>query len=121
MQLMNRIAETDATFTLHGRDWVGKCLICGGPLRFDAFTGEGADVEHVRPRTLGGTNDLRNLGITHRKCNGEKGRHWDGHRRRRLEPERYQRLIDRLRAERERRWREPTSYLQSVCDEAQPR
>ncbi|HEX8034183.1 MAG TPA: HNH endonuclease [Ktedonobacterales bacterium] len=109
MQLMARIAETDATFTLHKRDWIGKCLICGGPLRFDADTGEGADIEHIQPRSLGGTNDLHNLGITHRKCNAEKGRRWDGHRRRRAEPGRYQALIARLRAERERRWRDPSN------------
>lgn len=109
VQLMTRIAETDVTFTLQKRDWLGKCLVCGGPLRFDADTGEGADIEHIQPRSLGGTNELHNLGITHRKCNGEKGRRWDGHRRRHAEPDRYQALITRLRAERERRWHDPSN------------
>ena len=39
--------------------------------------GEGATIEHILPRTLGGDNDLRNLGVAHRRCNGEKGRRWD--------------------------------------------
>ena len=107
-QLLNSIAMTDATFQRDGRSsWVGKCLICGGPLRFDAATGEGATVEHILPRSLGGTNDPRNLGIAHRRCNGEKGIHWDGGPRRRRLPERYRALVERLHTERERRWRHP--------------
>lgn len=104
--LLNRIAATDATFLRVGGDWVGKCLICGGPVRFDARTGQGATVEHIVPRTLGGTNDLRNLGITHARCNGEKGRRWDVGRRRQGDPERYQMIVERLRDERLRRWRD---------------
>ncbi|MGH2517271.1 MAG: HNH endonuclease, partial [Ktedonobacterales bacterium] len=99
-RLMTRIAETDATFTRHGADWVGRCLICGGPLRFAAATGEGATVEHILPRSLGGTSELRNLGITHASCNSEKGKRWDGGRRRRIDPERYGALVERLRCER---------------------
>jgi|GEM_PF-536698 5-methylcytosine-specific restriction endonuclease McrA len=105
-EALNRIAATDNTFTREGRYWVGKCLICGGPLKFDAATGEGATVEHIMPRSLGGANDLRNLGIAHRRCNGEKGIHWDGGPRRRRDPERYLALVTRLRDERARRWRE---------------
>lgn len=105
--LMNQIAETDRTFSRAGRDWVGRCLICGGPVRFDARTGEGATIEHIVPRTLGGDNDLRNLGISHARCNGEKGRNWDAPARRRADPERYRRIVERLRDERGRRWREP--------------
>lgn len=104
---MGRIAATDTTFTFHDGEWQGKCLICGGPLRFDAETGEGANIEHILPRTLGGDNDLCNLGITHPRCNGEKGRNWDSGRRRRGQPERYRLLVGRLLAERARRWRPP--------------
>ena len=103
--LLNKIAETDSTFTRQGECWVGKCLICGGPLRFDAATGEGATVEHILPRSLGGSNELLNLGIAHRHCNGEKGQHWDPRRRHRAAPGRYRTLLARLHAERQRRWR----------------
>lgn len=87
-------------------EWVGRCLICGGPLRFDAHTGEGANIEHIVPRSLGGTNDLRNLGITHARCNGEKGRRWDPKRRHRADRDRYEAIVNRLLAERSRRWRD---------------
>ena len=105
---MEQIARTDATFALRDGHWVGRCLICGGPLRFDAVSGEGANVEHIVPRALGGDNDPRNLGITHSRCNSEKGRNWDSGKRARVQPERYAELVARLRAERARRWRDPT-------------
>jgi 5-methylcytosine-specific restriction endonuclease McrA len=104
--LLNQIAATDVTFERAGADWVGKCLICRGPLRFSARTGEGATVEHIRPRSLGGTNDLHNLGIAHPRCNGEKGRRWDPRRRHRARVDDYAALLRRLLAERERRWRD---------------
>jgi 5-methylcytosine-specific restriction endonuclease McrA len=104
--LLNQVATTDRTFHREEEDWVGKCLICGGPLRFDARTGEGATIEHILPRNLGGDNDLRNLGVAHQRCNGEKGRRWDPPARRRRNESRYTELVERLRAERARRWRD---------------
>lgn len=105
--LMNQIAATDTTFTRQDDCWVGRCLICNGPVRFDAQTGQGANIEHILPRSLGGTNDLRNLGVTHARCNSEKGRRWDPKRRHRANPDRYAELLTRLQTERTRRWREP--------------
>lgn len=109
--LMNQIADTDATFSLRDGHWTGKCLICGGPLRFAASSGEGANVEHIVPRVLGGTNDPLNLGITHLACNAEKGRHWDNGKRWRGDPTRYWAIVERLRRERVRRWREPSADM----------
>lgn len=105
-ELMRRIAATDVTFTERANLWTGRCLICGGPVCFDAQTGAGATIEHILPCSLGGTNDLKNLGIAHLRCNSEKGRHWDPRRRHRAQPERYVALVRRLLGERERRWRE---------------
>ena len=69
-ETLNRVAETDTTFTRRGPDWVGKCLICNGPIAFDARTGQGATVEHIRARGRGGTDELVNLAVVHGRCNG---------------------------------------------------
>lgn len=102
---MNLLARTDRTFLLHGSTWVGKCLICNGPIAFDARTGDGATVEHIRARARGGTDDLHNLGLAHFSCNAEKGRNWD--RKRLRSREEYERLVTRFLSRREERWRPP--------------
>jgi len=99
---MNLVAATDSTFRRKGTTWVGKCLICNGPIAFDARTGEGATLEHIRARGRGGTDDLHNLGIAHGSCNGEKGRNWD--RKRLRSPEEYERLVARFLKRRQERW-----------------
>lgn len=100
---MVRVAATDITFSRRGALWAGKCLICNGPLAFDPHTGEGATLEHIRARSRGGTEDLRNLALVHARCNHEKGRRWDP-KRRRAAPE-YEAFITRLLDRRQARWR----------------
>ena len=102
---LNQVARTDSTFTREGHTWVGKCLICNGPMAFDAKTGEGATLEHIRARSRGGTDDLHNLGLVHPACNWEKGRRWDPRRRRSAEE--YEPLVARFLARRQERWRDP--------------
>src|SRR4051812_38105734 len=98
------VARTDATFALRGALWVGKCLICNGPVAFDARTGEGATLEHIRARSRGGTDAPDNLAVVHGSCNGEKGRRWDT-KRRRADAE-YDAFVARLLERRRGRWRE---------------
>jgi 5-methylcytosine-specific restriction endonuclease McrA len=105
-RLLIRVAETDATFSREGPLWVGKCLICNGPIAFDARTGEGATLEHIRARSRGGTDDLLNLGIAHASCNAEKGRRWDKKRRPLTE---YETLVQRFLAARQQRWRDAST------------
>jgi hypothetical protein len=104
---LSRVAETDSTFSLTGRTWVGRCLICNAPLAFDAVTGEGVTLEHIRARSRGGTDDLRNLGLVHDRCNWEKGRRWDPKRRRQLTE--YEQFVNRLLQRRMQRWRDAPS------------
>lgn len=106
--LMGQIAATDATFALKDGLWVGRCLICRGPVAFDAATGEGTTIEHILPRTQGGTNDLNNLGIVHGRCNNEKGRRWDARRRHSARQDQYDALLQQIADERMRRWRPQT-------------
>ncbi|WP_152051481.1 HNH endonuclease [Tautonia marina] len=100
----DQVARTDSTFERRGGLWVGKCLICNGPIAFDAQTGEGATLEHIRARSRGGTDDPRNLALVHASCNHEKGRRWDPRRRRsQLD---YDAFIDCLLQRRLDRWRD---------------
>lgn len=104
-ELLISTAASDSTFSRTGTRWIGKCLICNGNLSFDERTGVGANLEHIVPRSRGGTNDLANLGVTHPSCNAEKGRNWDSQRgRRKHTQEEYQALLDRLLQRRQERW-----------------
>ena len=99
-----RVARTDRTFRRRGDLWVGKCLICNGPIAFDAGTGAGATLEHIRARSRGGTDEPTNLALVHASCNHEKGRRWDPKRRR--HPADYDAFVDRLLSKRLERWRD---------------
>jgi 5-methylcytosine-specific restriction endonuclease McrA len=103
-----RVAQTDGTFRRVGPNWVGKCLLCNGPIAFDALSGEGATLEHIRARGRGGTDDLENLGVVHARCNHEKGRRWDPKRRRTAAE--YDPFIARLLQRRHHRWRDPAAH-----------
>lgn len=102
---LRQAAETDATFRHVGPYWVGKCLICNGPIAFDAATGEGATLEHIRARSRGGTEALDNLAVVHGRCNWEKGRRWDPKKRRSTVD--YDKFVARLLQKRADRWRAP--------------
>jgi 5-methylcytosine-specific restriction endonuclease McrA len=102
-QKMTRVAQTDLTFERRGELWVGKCLICNGPLAFDAQTGEGATLEHIHARGRGGTEELANLALVHARCNNEKGRRWDPKRCR--SDSEYGAFVHRLLERRQARWR----------------
>lgn len=101
------VARTDRTFSLQRGLWVGKCLICNGPIAFDAKTGEGGTLEHIVARTRGGNDDLLNLAVVHARCNAEKGMRWDP-RRGRSEQE-YAEYVARLSARRRTRFVPPES------------
>lgn len=113
VELMRQIALTDRTFEETDGQWLGKCLICNGRLAFRDRDGYGANIEHIFPRVLGGTNDLTNLALTHPHCNGEKGKHWDPPRRHRHgeRNEAYQELVKRFQQRRLERWRDPAEYV----------
>lgn len=54
-------------FIYGSRDAVVPCCFCGRPLSFDEAT-----LEHIRPRSEGGSNKVRNLAISCSSCNEER-------------------------------------------------
>jgi 5-methylcytosine-specific restriction endonuclease McrA len=103
-----QVAQSDLRFTVERERWVGPCLFCGGRLALDPVTGEGATLEHIRPRTDGGSDDLANLGLAHGRCNHEKGRRTDPKKRRQADPARYERIVSQLLARRAAGLRPPS-------------
>lgn len=53
-----------------------QCHWCGGimyPLSFDATHPKAMSLEHLKPVSKGGTDNLRNLVLAHKGCNSERG------------------------------------------------
>jgi 5-methylcytosine-specific restriction endonuclease McrA len=107
IDLITAVARTDSSFQLIDGEWIGRCLICNAPLRFDARSGGGVTVEHIVPRRSGGSNELLNLALAHARCNYEKGTRWDELKRRRGRQQEYEYLLTRLLTRRRARWRDP--------------
>lgn len=56
----------------------GLCAICGNPMGFRPKAGDAmATLDHIRPRSKGGTSANANLRAVHRRCNRERGNNMD--------------------------------------------
>lgn len=51
----------------------GKCGICGQAFDMLNFNPSSIEVDHIKPRAAGGTDDLDNLQLAHARCNQRKG------------------------------------------------
>ena len=109
-QLLLQCALTDSTFALArlGARTVlaGKCIHCKSKLAvgLDGAPLANETVEHIIPRTHGGTDAITNLAIACSRCNQSKGARLDP---RRWEDETLQRVIETLAARRAQRMRPP--------------
>lgn len=107
-------AATDSTFE---RAWladrevlVGKCIHCNRKLslELDGAPVTHATLEHIVPRTHGGTDELDNLAIACFGCNSGKGHRLDW---RRPDDPTLQRVIGTLQERRRERRRDPLPGL----------
>lgn len=82
----------------------GKCIHCNRKLTLapDGTPGPTATLEHIVPRTHGGTNALDNLAVACRGCNGAKGVRLDV---RAFDDPTLQGVIEMLQTRRAARWR----------------
>lgn len=109
-RLVLAIVATDRTFEpvlAAGRPaFAGKCIHCNRRLLVaaDGTLLGSATIEHIYPRTHGGTDAVENLALACAGCNGEKGVRHD--HRHRADP-RLADVVERLLARRRERWRAP--------------
>jgi len=58
--------------TLH-RKQHGRCAICDNGLRLRETGLEEPTLDHIIPRSKGGSNEIGNLRLVHRRCNEDRG------------------------------------------------
>lgn len=106
--LLLAAAVTDSSFERvmldGGAAWVGKCIHCNTKIAVahDGRSLGAATLEHIWPRTQGGTDDVSNLAVACDRCNREKGSRHDHRKTQRLEE-----IVAELRTKRMARWRDP--------------
>ena len=101
------IVSTDSTFEraeVRGEKvWVGRCIHCNARVVVNDDGGTLATIEHIFPRTHGGTDDVDNLALACRRCNGAKSHH---DQRAKSDPK-FLEIVEALRAKRKQRTRAP--------------
>jgi 5-methylcytosine-specific restriction endonuclease McrA len=51
-----------------------QCCWCGKPMQFERpEKWDYETIEHLTPKSKGGTNAITNLALAHRRCNAERG------------------------------------------------
>lgn len=107
-RLLLEVAATDRTFErkeLGGAPVLeGKCIHCQKKLALamDGAPLNGATLEHIVPKTHGGTDELGNLAIACARCNSEKGLRHD---HKRPDDPKLRNVIEKLHARRRARMR----------------
>ncbi|MEM9072072.1 MAG: HNH endonuclease [Myxococcota bacterium] len=111
-------AATDGSFDVitAGDETVlhGKCIHCGRRLAVGLRGKSAASVEHIVPRTHGGTDALANLAVACRPCNHGKGARLDS---RSWNDPTLQSVIRTLQERRAKRMREPPEELAHLLPE----
>ena len=50
-----------------------ECYLCGRRVNLERKGSKGPSVDHLIPRSHGGTHDLANVALVHKSCNSRKG------------------------------------------------
>jgi 5-methylcytosine-specific restriction endonuclease McrA len=56
----------------------GLCAICGHAMDLDKKGPRAGNLDHILPKSLGGSNRIENLRATHKYCNQQRGRDMSG-------------------------------------------
>jgi 5-methylcytosine-specific restriction endonuclease McrA len=97
----NTFHQTMVQGTLH---WVGKCIHCNAKVLVTLQGETGATLEHIEPKTHGGSDAVENLALACARCNSGKGMRLD--HRKRSDPT-LSKVIETLQARRLERLRNP--------------
>lgn len=106
------IVLTDHTFLLkmvrNSVVWVGRCIHCDRKLmvNLDGSPLGPITIEHIHPRNHGGLDEVENLALACARCNNIKGYRLDHLP---IANPRLAQTIEKLKAIRKSRWREPTT------------
>lgn len=118
-KLVLTLAATDSTWQRCGAEWVGKCIHCRTRLRVST-AGDllgNTTLEHIIPKTQGGTDAPENLALACGSCNAAKGVRHD--RSGPGDPG-YDRMVSLLQARRLERLRLPPEELAMLLQNAEP-
>jgi 5-methylcytosine-specific restriction endonuclease McrA len=103
------IIATDHTFkkkliSYNKEIWIGKCIFCNKKLciNLQGIPDDNVTIEHIIPKSKGGTNDLENLALACSRCNNEKGIRHDINK---ANKQRAFEVIEKLKEKRMKRWR----------------
>ena len=107
-QLFLSLIASDKTFeknTVRGELlWVGRCIHCQKKLLFSLLgepLSEGS-LEHILPKTHGGSDHVDNLAIACRRCNNQKGKRHDW---KPISDDGLSQMVLTLRQRKQERWR----------------
>jgi hypothetical protein len=118
--LIKQIIHSDSTFEpKHHKDgciiWVGKCIHCNKKIAVDDSWDTSFTIEHIVPKAAGGTDDIKNLALSHGTCNHEKGIKHDRHVGK---GKRADEVVEALKAKRLSRWRNDPPDVSSTVHQS---
>ena len=98
--LVLQIVNTDLSFVMSDDGWIGPCIHCNRKYVVEKDGSTMFTIEHIVPKGQGGTDDLKNLALSCKTCNNDKGLTHD-----QKTNQRSQEVIERLLKKRAKNWK----------------